>query len=121
MRCDINIAEINNTIVELENGETTFVNCQKLASLYVVKEHLETDDVIEKYNDILPSYKDYCTTKANYQINHLPKEMLIDAMSNVCREIREFLFILFCNTDMKEERIAIKDCLIKVIEEIDSI
>ena len=35
----LNIAEIENTIQELENGNTTFDSCIKLASLYIVREH----------------------------------------------------------------------------------
>ena len=32
----LNIEEINNTIEKLENEETTYSNCSKLANLYIV-------------------------------------------------------------------------------------
>lgn len=36
----INIDEINKEIETLENGCTSYSNCQKLAILYTVKDHL---------------------------------------------------------------------------------
>ena len=48
----MNVSEITNTIIELENGDTTFASCEKLASLYIVRDHLSTDEVITEYNDI---------------------------------------------------------------------
>ena len=46
--------------------------------------------------------------------------MMLDS-ENVCKETNEFLFRLYCNTDMTEERIVIKDMLIDVLREIDTI
>ena len=42
----MNIKEIESTIYELENGETTYQKCQKLANLYVVKDHLTIKPVM---------------------------------------------------------------------------
>jgi hypothetical protein len=36
----ISLKEIEKTIAELESGETSFSNCEKLANLYVVYDHL---------------------------------------------------------------------------------
>ena len=36
----ISLKEIEKTITELENGETSFSNCEKLANLYIVYDHL---------------------------------------------------------------------------------
>ena len=41
----MNMKEIENTIYELENGETTYQKCQKLANLYVVKDHMAKNPV----------------------------------------------------------------------------
>ena len=53
---------INNTITELENGDTTFVSCERLASLYIVRDKMlqtvdtniseSAGDMIECDNDI---------------------------------------------------------------------
>lgn len=37
----MNMKEINNTIYELENGDTNHAACQKLAALYIVRDHAE--------------------------------------------------------------------------------
>ena len=46
----MNMKEINNTIYELENGETTHASCQKLAALYIVKDHIEGQDPDKEIN-----------------------------------------------------------------------
>ena len=117
----MNVSEITNTIIELENGDTTFASCEKLASLYIVRDHLSADEVIAEYNDILPSDRDYCIDKAEYQKGNKTKEFIVSSINNVCKETNEFLFRLYCNTDMTEERIVIKDMLIDVLREIDTI
>ena len=38
----INIDEINETISELEQGDTTFATCQKLAALYTVRDNFKS-------------------------------------------------------------------------------
>lgn len=43
----MNIDEINREILTLEKGQTTFVNCEKLAQLYVVRDHLTADKAQE--------------------------------------------------------------------------
>ena len=40
------------TITELENGQTTFETCMKLASLYIVRDNIHTDVVKSEYFDI---------------------------------------------------------------------
>lgn len=37
----ISIEEIERTISELESRDTSFANCEKLANLYVVRDHLK--------------------------------------------------------------------------------
>ena len=81
----LDLEEINNTIEELENSRTTYDNCLKLASLYIVRENIspkekpDTDenkaiynDVVKEYSDILPAYSDYCESKRKYQMNEIP-------------------------------------------------
>lgn len=43
----MNLKDINESIYELENGATSYDSCHKLASLYVVKDHLEPTPVIK--------------------------------------------------------------------------
>lgn len=108
---------IDSTIEELEQGETTFANCEKLASLYIIKEHFKQyplvlrglyDEVEEELNDIAPQYKNYCDIKREYQLGKATKEAVIASIKGVCKEIEEFLQILYSNTDMPEEREQLK-------------
>jgi hypothetical protein len=106
--------EIENTISELENQSTTFANCEKLANLYIVRDHFATNPVIEEYKDILPSYSTFCETKRRYQMGEIDEQPVLNDMNKLCIEIQEFLLTLYNNTDMKEERNCIKESLHKI-------
>ena len=114
----MNIDEINNTITELENGDTTFVNCQKLASLYIVREHYckECDTVDREVRDILPAYKSYCATKSAYQKHLVAPESVQYAMQSVCKEVKDLIFLMYSNSDMEREREMIFECIQSVYE-----
>lgn len=115
----LDINEINDTIADLEtNYSTTFDTCMKLASLYTVREHLQTSvtkptetkaaSVETELNDILPQYRLYCNVKRKYQLNELTEQAVFIAMRDLCKEISEFLHILYSNTDTPKEREMIK-------------
>lgn len=106
----LDLTEIENTIEELENAPTTFANCQKLASLYIVLNHINTqekqnkDTVIQEYSDILPAYTEFCKIKKQYQLNQVSIEAVTTGIKDVCREVYEFLQTLYNNSDIAEER-----------------
>lgn len=111
---------IQNTIEELENSETNFFNCQNLAHLYIVREYYrpkqssllsENELLTKELSDIFPQYREYVEMKKKYQAKELPKEAVIGSMSALCEEIKDFLLLLYCNSDMPEERKSIKDVL----------
>lgn len=65
---DINI--INQTIQELENENITFASCQKLASLYVVRDHItdivpdsNIDECIETLSSLFLTYYNSATVE----------------------------------------------------------
>lgn len=104
-------------IEKLEKGLTTYDSCAKLASLlylrdYYGKKPMETakepdikaNEVIKEYSDILPQYKHYCETKRKYQMKEATERAVLDCMTNVCTEIREFIATLYNTTEMPEER-----------------
>ena len=120
----MNLQEIETTIKELENDNTTFSNCQKLASLYIVKKYLSTDsppkmntNVVKEFNDILPMYSEYCTIKRRYQMKELTSDAVVSAIKNVSREIKEFIRTLYANVDTQEE----KDELTSMIAELKTL
>ena len=107
----LNITEINNTITELENGDTTFANCQRLASLYVVRDKFPVNTVEHELSDILPQYKNYCAVKRKYQLNELTVDAVINSIGGVCKEIQEFIETLYGSTDTPEERERIQQMI----------
>ena len=48
----VSIEELDKTILELESRDTTFANCERLAWLYIVKDHLAPVDIHPKNDDI---------------------------------------------------------------------
>lgn len=112
---------IDNTIEELENDDTNFNNCQKLSSLYIIKQYykpgsnrLKTGveaNIKKELSDILPHYEKYLSLKAEYQLNQIGKEPVIIAFDSVCQEIKEFIQILYSSTDTSEERDSLRTCL----------
>lgn len=110
----MDISEINKTIQELENNDTTFENCRKLATLYVVRDNLTTDNVEKELNDILPCYRRYIQIKREYQLGKATDYLLINGMAVVCNEIKEFIETLYNNTELLKERLKIE----KMIKEL---
>ena len=103
----LDIELINNTIEQLEDDETNFYNCQKLASLYIVKDHYIKSSISneeKELRDMLPAYQEYCEIKKKYQMRELPDEAVVRSMKELCQEIKEFLQMLFTGTDMPQER-----------------
>ena len=106
---------VENTIQELENENTTFNNCDKLASLYIVR-HFNKDAnmtvvnneqaraVTRELSDILPHYEIYVDKKREYQLNKVGEDVVLMSLKAVCREINEFLHTLYSSTDLPEER-----------------
>ena len=109
----LNIDEINNTIAELEAGNTTFDACMKLSALYTVREHLNADDeVVDEYNDIPPQYREYASIKRKYQLGEVTEASVEKQTKLVCKEITEFINTLYSSTDMPLEREMIKGMII---------
>lgn len=110
----MDISEIERTIKQLEGGDTTFESCRKLATLYVVRDNLTTDNVEKELNDILPCYRRYIQIKREYQLGKATDYLLINGMAVVCNEIKEFIETLYNNTELLKERLKIE----KTIKEL---
>ena len=110
---------VENTIKELEGAETNFSNCEKLASLYIIREYNTiSDEVTEELSDILPHYNMYCDKKREYQVNKIGEDIVVNALQVVCNEIFEFMHTLYSSTDMVEERAIIISLIDKLQETI---
>lgn len=118
----MNIQDINRCIEQLSADETTYSNCSKLASLLIVRDYFTTpaqkvqktemQDPGRELVDILPSYNEYCKLKGEFQLHHINKEPVLNALKLLCKEITEYLQALYSCTDMPEER-KLLDELIK--------
>lgn len=114
------IDTIDKMIQDIEKSEISLSNARSLASLYILKLIKEnrfytllnaSDSVERELDDILPTYNYYVNTKRRYQLKELDSILVLEALKDVCQEIKEFLLILYRNTDMQEERAEIKEML----------
>lgn len=115
----LDIEQINTTIEELEQSNTTYDTCVKLASLYIVRDNYNKrvneagnsveDDVEEELDDILPQYRRYVELKRRYQMGEIGERPIEIAIKSVCKEISELIQMLYRCTDMPVERECIKE------------
>ena len=106
----MDMREIENTIEELENGPTTYDNCIKLSALYSVRDNIKSD-TRKELDDVLPLFKMYVAVKTKYQLGELPATSLVMGMHDLCKEIHEFIDTLYNNTELSDERDAIREML----------
>ena len=114
----LDVAEIENTIKTLEDGDTTFDVCIKLSALYnVLDRYKKKEDIVEKeLNDILPQYQLYKEVKRKYQLKELNENAVYLSMQDVCREIKELIQSIYSGTDTEHERQLIKEMIQSLIE-----
>ena len=116
------LADVNEAINELQNSDFSLSNVRNLSALLNVREHLQNvtqskpDSLEQELNDILPQYKNYCEIKRQYQLGKVTDDSVVSAMRQVCKEVKEFLLILYQNTDTKIERTMIKNMVSDVQE-----
>lgn len=112
----MNIELINETISELENGDTTLTTCSNLASLYIVRDKLKCNDevkdtVVKEYSDILPSYTKYKGVKRNYTLGNGTEEAVNLTLQAVSQEIIEFINTLYSSTQTPSERLILQNMI----------
>ena len=110
----MSVQEINDLIADLEESDSSLSNIRNLSSLYIVRKHLlenSMDNVTNQLDDILPSYIEYVKIKRKYQLNELTEQAVYLSMQQVCKEIKEFLHILYSNTDTPKEREMIRNLI----------
>lgn len=110
----MDIQVIEDAIRELEEADATVQNVEELADLYIVHDYLTKTECVavqEELSDILPSYRTYCTTKGRFQRNEVSDDAVICALESLCLEIKDFIRVLYSNTDMVKERRRITQLL----------
>ena len=110
-------SEVNDAIKELQESSLTLSNARNLSALINVRDYLQNvtqsvpDSLERELNDILPQYKEYCAVKRQYQLGRATDDSVVASMRLVCKEVKEFLLILYQNTDTQIERNMIKRML----------
>ena len=113
----MDIQMIRDAIEELENEDITYDNIDELASLYIVYNNLQKSGysmitgVEREARDILPYYIKYQGIKRRYQTNQTTEGEVIQGIKKVCKELSEFIDVLYSGTDMNKERLCIKDMI----------
>ena len=123
----MNIIEINNTIKELESADASLSNVRNLASLYIVQGQMQgkLNSVLQQSNDVvltelyevIPSYKQYVIAKRRRQLNEISGELVLDTLSRLGKELRDFVKSLYTATDSENERIM----LAKIITDLKDV
>lgn len=62
------------------------------------------DNTLKELNDILPQYKKYVDIKRRYQLGELSEATVENSIKLLVQEIKDFMMILYRNTDMPVER-----------------
>ena len=113
----MDLLAIEDAIESLETAETTPETVLELSSLYICRDNLKhclkstVDAGKDELEDILPYYMKYRETKRRYQMNDAIDSEVIQGIKDVCREIKEFIAVLYQNTDMNKERLSIKNMI----------
>jgi len=100
----MNTDDINSEIKRLLQ-DSSYDSCQKLASLYIVRDHLQrTESTQKELFDILPTYSSYANIKREYELGNAGERAVINLMRDLCKEIKEFIIALHISTHSADER-----------------
>lgn len=106
----MDIKTINTAIERIEQEEATISNVAELADLYIVRDKLSLTGTSQD-PEIFSTYNNYCNVKCRYQKGETSEEAVVEALTLLCQDITDFLQKLYCNTDMRKERIIIEKIL----------
>lgn len=113
----MNIVEVNDAIKELESADTSLSNIRNLASLYIVQGQMQgklnsvmqqsNDAVLTELYEVIPSYKQYVIAKRRRQLNEISEDLVLDTLSRLGKELRDFVKSLYTATASENERILL--------------
>lgn len=123
----MNIIEVNDAIKELESADASLSNIRNLASLYIVQGQMQgkLNSVIQQSNDavltelyeVIPSYKQYVIAKRRRQLNEISEDLVLDTLSRLGKELKDFVKSLYTATASENERILLS----KIIAELKNV
>lgn len=123
----MNIIEVNDAIRELESADASLSNIRNLASLYIVQGQMQgklnsvmqqsNDAVLTELYEVIPSYKQYVIAKRRRQLNEISEDLVLDTLSRLGKELRDFIKSLYTATASENERII----LTKIIADLKNV
>ena len=125
----MNLELVQNTIEQIESLDTTFENCQNLAALYIVRDMykprksqlLQYEQVAKELSDIFPQYSKYIEIKKQYQLKKVSADEVSVEIKELCKQIYEFLILLYVDSDMPQERKSLQNLAEKINNEYKKI
>jgi hypothetical protein len=129
--------DLLNEIALCESQNHTYSNLEKLATLYVLYDHLygsnestnkdTTPSIQHSYSisrknaesgvEVLPTFFDYVEAKNAYKIGDVPKDKVLRTFNALVFEIKEMFNLIYSNTDTEEER----EILYALIEDLQRV
>lgn len=123
----MNIIEVNDAIKELESADASLSNIRNLASLYIVQGQMQgklnsvmqqsNDAVLTELYEVIPSYKQYVIAKRRRQLNEISEDLVLDTLSRLGKELRDFIKSLYIATASENERILLN----KIINDLRNV
>jgi len=123
----MNIIEVNDAIRELESADASLYNIRNLASLYIVQGQMQgklnsvmqqsNDAVLTELYEVIPSYKQYVIAKRRRQLNEISEDLVLDTLSRLGKELRDFVKSLYTATASENERILLS----KIITDLKNV
>lgn len=123
----MNIIEVNDAIKELESADSSLSNIRNLASLYIVQGQMQgklnsvmqqsNDAVLTELYEVIPSYKQYVIAKRRRQLNEISEDLVLDTLSRLGKELRDFIKSLYTATASENERILLS----KIIADLKNV
>lgn len=120
----MDIRLIDDAIEDLLESDTTRSNAEELAALIVVQDYLQNrlqrrfDATEAELNDVLPQYRQYKEVKRKYQRKEVTDDCVLVSLKLLCKEIQEFMYTLYHNTDMLKERILVDQLIVQMQKDL---
>ncbi len=64
-------------------------------------------------------YEMYVDTKRQYQMRQISEDAVIASIKDVCKEIDEFISLIYSNSDLRKERKCLRDCINRLSAKCD--
>ena len=113
----IDRAELQSTIAECIDNPSSSQVCQRLASYYVIQDHLFNNNEKMYSGDdvsVLPAYDDFAEAKRSYQQGEGNEQAMIERLNALLSQMIDLIHRLYVNANTEQERSAIMSAIQKL-------